>query len=142
MSGPMEWMNEQPAEALQPDTDVVLQLEPLPLTTIPVRVEQVDGPIRTQGLPRKSGSTKTIAALGASPIRILRASHYRSSVTLMSIGQPLLIAFTEASASDPSTMAVWPAGTPYTCTATVEIWVAAQTGTTQLSIITENWADG
>lgn len=137
-----EVLDEQPGGTLQPDSDAVLQMEPVPLTTIPVRVEQIDGPVRTQSLPRKSGSTRTIAALGTTPIRILRASHYRSSVTLISVGEPIVFAFTEASASDPSTMAAWPAGLPYVCTATVEIWVAAQTGTTQLSVITENFADG
>lgn len=124
---------------LQPDIGAVLQLEEM--TSIPVQVKGIDSPVRTQALPRKGGSTRTIT-LGTTPIRILRANHLRGNVKLMSIGQAFLFCFNEGSAADPSTMAAWPAGTPYQCDATIELWVASATATTQLSVITENWAAG
>jgi hypothetical protein len=54
----------------------------------------------------------------------------------------MLFAFNSASASDPSTCAAWPANVPYTLTADSEFWVAAATGTTSISIVTEYWATG
>jgi hypothetical protein len=127
---------------LQPETDEVLQAHPAALVTIPVSLKKIDGPVRTQGLPRVAASTKTLPALGTTPVRILRANPYRASVKLMSVGEPLLFAFNEAAASDPSTLAVWPAGLQYECTAKVEIWVASSTGTTQLTVVCEYWAAG
>lgn len=121
---------------LQPDTDEVLQLEPM--SSVPVRL---DGPVRTQALPTKGASTRTVQ-LTTTPILLLRANHWRKNVKLVGIAQAFLFAFNKASASDPSTMAQWPIGVPYTCEATTEIWVAAATGTTALSVVTENWAAG
>lgn len=124
---------------MQPDELEALQAEP---TDVPPAVlVRIDGPTRTQDLPRKSAAsvTRTITTVAK---KYLSADHRRASVKVLSIGQNVLIAFNLASAQDPSTMAEWPAGVQYTLTADSEVWLASKTGTTQVSIITEYWATG
>jgi len=107
----------------------------------PAVVVRVDGPVRTQDLPRKSGATRT-RTIGIAPAKYLAADHRRAIARVVSIGQNMLVAFNMASAADPSTMAEWPAGLVFTLTADSELWLASKTGTTQVSIVTEFWATG
>jgi hypothetical protein len=124
---------------LQPEELEVMQAEidgPEPSVLV-----RVDGPIRTQDLPRKSGATRT-RTIGTTPARYLAADHRRSNARVVSIGQNMLVAFNMASAADPSSMAEWPAGLVFTLTADSELWLASKTATTQVSIVTEFWATG
>lgn len=125
---------------LQPDELEALQAEPPTGPEPAVRVI-IDGPIRTQDLPRKSAASRT-RTLTTTVQKILSADHRRASARIISIGQPILIAFNSASASDPSTCGVWPANLAFVLTADSELWVGSQTGTTSLSIFTEFWATG
>jgi hypothetical protein len=127
---------------LQPDVDEVLQAEPDEgLTAIPVRVEEVRGPVRTQALPRKGGATRT-RLIGPNAYRILPADPHRARVTLLSTEGAFRFAFTEAGASEESTMALWPAGLPYEVTARTDVWVRAVDAAATLTVVTENWAEG
>jgi hypothetical protein len=136
--------NQHPDD-LQPDKDEVLQAEaPHAEPSVPVRVAESDITLRTQQLPHQAGATftKIIPSAPSSPVRILRADHRRAQATITSIGQALLFAFNNASAQDPSTMAIQPASIPLILTADCELWVLATTATTSVSVSTELWASG
>jgi hypothetical protein len=126
---------------LQPDELEALQAEPASEPPVRVEVSKIEGPVRTQDLPRKSGATRT-RTVGTTPIKLLSGDHRRAVARLVSIGQPMLLAFNMASAADPSTMALWPANLQFTLTADTELWAAAQSATTSISIVTEYWAAG
>jgi hypothetical protein len=127
---------------LQPETDEVLQMEPEPsLTTVPVCVQEIKSPVRTQELPRKLGTTQT-KSISANSQRVLKADHFRAQAIVVSFDQDMLVAFNMASAQDPSTMSRWPALVPMVVTTMSEVWVAAFTATSSVSITTERWATG
>lgn len=124
-------------EDLQPDLDDVLQAE-APLGCMPVRIE---GPVRTQALPPKGAGGKTWPAVGTKPIQILTPDPYRSSATLMSFDQTMIIAFRRADSTDDVMVTYWPKLVPFTMRARTDVWVAAATGTTMLSLYQERWAE-
>lgn len=103
----------------------------------------VDGPVRTQALPRKGGATRT-RVVPAAKVQLLTSDPRRARVVLMSMDQELMIAYSDAAAQDPSTMTIWPKGVPFECTATVDVFVqcAADAQTTRVSVTTELWAEG
>lgn len=124
---------------LQPDELDALQAEtdgPEPSVKV-----SVDGPVRTQDLPRKQAASRTRIAT-TTPLKYLAADHRRASAKVVSFDQDMLIAFNVASAGDPSTMSRWPKGVQYTLTADSELWVASITATSTISITTEFWATG
>jgi hypothetical protein len=124
---------------LQPDELDALQAEDTgPQPAVLVKHE---GPVRTQSLPRKAAASRT-RTIDTTMRKILSADHRRASATIVSIGQNVLIAFSGASASDPSTCALWPQNVPFTLTADAELYVGSATATTSVSIITEFWATG
>lgn len=125
---------------LQPDPAEVMQEEGEPLSSVPVCVEEVKAPVRVQVLPRKGGSTRT-RTVGDVPVQLLTADHWRASAILMG-DVPFRVAFSEASAQDLSTMALWPGLVPLTVDATVEVWAVADDDAVQLSLITTRWAEG
>jgi len=125
---------------LQPDVEEVLQAEPEPLMTIPVCVNEVRSPVRTQALPRKGGSTQT-KSVSTTPIRVLTADPFRAEATFIAHGDDMQIAFTQTAAQADSSMAFWPQNVPFHCTANVEIWVSANASNATISIITERWAE-
>jgi hypothetical protein len=124
----------------QPDLPVVLQIEGQYGTEPPVNVKVV-GPVRTQDMPLKSGATFT-KVVGTTPIRLLFPDHRRAQATIISIGQNMLIAFSNASAQDPSRMALWPANVAFTHPGATELWVASATATTSVAVLTGLWATG
>lgn len=126
---------------LQPEVDVVLQEEHYDDAAVKVCVESVKSPVRTQELPHKAGATRT-RTVGTAPVKLLAADHFRARATIVSIGQNMLFAFSNAATQDPSTMALWPAGVPYISLAATEVWVASATSTTSVSYASENWAAG
>lgn len=131
----------EPVAELQPDTAEVLQEEaPEQYQAIPVCVKEVQAPVRVQALPRKGAASLT-KALTTTPVQVLRADHWRGRALLLASAD-VLVAFSEASCQDDSKMAAWPADTPLELSATVEVWAKAATGTADLSVITERWAEG
>jgi len=126
---------------LQPDVEDVLQVEEPGGTEPVVKVEQ-QGPVRVQILPRKAASTKTVVANPLpSPFRILRPNPRRSSAYIVAPAA-FLVAFNNASAQDPSTMALWPANVALPVSADTDVYVAAPTGTVSVSAVVEYWATG
>lgn len=125
---------------LQPDVADVLQEEGPATTTVPVCITDQKTPVRVQQLPRKGGATFTKAVTTVA-LQVLWADPRRARARLASTSA-LLIAFTQTAAQDPSTMTVWPGSVPFETTATTELWVAAASGTAQVGIITELWAEG
>jgi hypothetical protein len=132
---------------LQPDVEAVLQVEEPEGTEPTVRVKQ-QGPIRTQPLPRKAGSTKTVPVTTAK-FTLLRPNPRRASAIIIS-DQPFYFSFTLAAAqidtsvtTPPPTMAMWPANVPLPMTsADTYAVVAAKTGTANVSAVVEYWAAG
>lgn len=130
------------AVELQPDDLEAMQVETEdPGPAARVQVVGMDGPVRTQALPRKAASTKT-RTVGVAPVRMLAADHRRAVAQVVSIGQNMLFAFSQTGAQDPSAMALWPQNVPFTLTADTELWVASATGTTSISVVAEYWATG
>lgn len=128
---------------LEPEEEDVLQQEAPALTSIPVCVTDAKTPLRVQVLPHKGGSTRTRNVGAAAGVQILRADHYRSQVLLMSIDQNMLVAFTKGldPVQDAPFWGIWPKLVPLPITTAVDVWVASVTGTTNISIITEDWAE-
>lgn len=130
---------------LQPDIHEVMQQEEGPGPRVPVCIDQQSVPLRTQALPRKAGATQT-RILTTTAQRYLRADHRRARATVISTDATsagtFLVAFNEASAQDPSTMAVWPGATQLTVDADTEVWLAAAASTVTVGILTELWAEG
>jgi hypothetical protein len=124
---------------LQPDELEALQAESGP---VPAAKVSVDGPVRTQELPRKAGATFNKTGVTTTPFQLLRADHRRAVARIISIGQPMYVALSQASAGDVSRMALWPAATVFPVTADCEVWVASSTATTTISVVTEMWATG
>lgn len=129
---------------LQPDTAEVLQEEPAHYQAIPVCVEDVKAPVRVQLLPQKGGSTRTRTVSDVKATQVLEANPRRGSAVLMSMDQEMLVAFSQASCQDPSTMSVWPKAVPFPVPATVDVYVQCATAaqTTRVSITTSLWAEG
>lgn len=135
---------------LQPDELAALQAEEIgPEPSVRTTVDRIETPVKTQDLPRKAGSTNTysVNVLGAnggvSPAkRILSAQARRASARIISVGQNMLVAFSANSAQQASSMALWPANLVLQVTTETEVWVAAATGNTSVSVITEFWATG
>jgi len=129
---------------LQPDTGEVLQEEaPDEYQSIPVCVTEVKTPVRTQELPRKGGSTRTLTVT-TTPKRYLTADHRRAWAKLraLDLDAAVAYAFSLASAQDLSTMAELPGLESETLDATTELWVRAVEDTARISITTSNWAEG
>lgn len=128
---------------LQPEPNEVMQQEaPDALTVIPVCVAEVKAPVRTQQLPRKGGSTRTKNIGATTAVQVARADHRCGQVEIMSIDQNIRVAYSEAACQADSSMSIWPKLVPLTITATVDVWVKAVTGTTDVSVTTERWAEG
>jgi hypothetical protein len=127
---------------LQPDDLEVLQAERTDEPAVAVVLKGSLSPIRTQELPHKAGATFNRQGVGTTPIRVLTASDRRAVARVVSVGQAMYFALNGAAASDTSRMALWPANTVLTLTADTELWVASQTSTTTISVMTEFWATG
>lgn len=124
---------------LQPDELEALQAE---ATTVqPAVIVKHEGPVRIQELPRKSAGSRT-RTVTTTMTKLLSADHRRAKAVLIATGNPIYIAFSNASAQDPSTCGIWPVGVPYTLTADSELWVGSTTATAVVSIFTEFWATG
>lgn len=127
---------------LQPDTRDVLQQEPEYVMAVQGCVT-VKGPVRTQALPRKGGSTRTVT-VNTTPKRYLLADHRRAWAKLRALDVAGTVAYSlgEAAAQDLSTMTELPGLETDTLDMTMELWVRAVTGTARISITTSNWAEG
>lgn len=127
---------------LQPDTHEVLQEEPYVMAV--TGSMSVSGPVRTQALPRKGGATRSRLVGDGKPVQLLTADPRRARAVLLSLDKAVYVGYGQASATDASTMVAWPAGVPFECAATVDVFVqcAEQGQNTMISVATEMWAEG
>ncbi|WP_371591261.1 hypothetical protein [Streptomyces sp. NBC_00470] len=128
---------------LQPDVSDILQEEESAPSAVPMCIVDQKAPLRTQALPRKGGATRTLT-VGTTPVRVATADHRRARLQLITAAaaNAYRVAFTETGAQDPTTMTVWPGAVPFESTATTEVWACAVTGTVDLGITAEQWAEG
>lgn len=122
-------------ELLEPSDDELLQVED-ELKAIPV---EINTPVNTRELPTKFGSMFTEKGVGSTAVRILGRDPRRKSATIIGLDQNIRFGSTQAVAQ--STGATWPAVVPYVSGCFDELWVASVTSTTDISVITEWWAD-
>lgn len=113
-----------PAEQLQQD-------EVPSLATVPVRVTT---PVQVRELPSKDAAART-ANVGTTAARLLTKDPRRKRATLYAFDQEIAFGPTQASA-----VARWPKQTPLYLDTRDEVWVASATSTTDVTIITEAWA--
>lgn len=122
-------------ELLEPSDDELLQVED-ELKAVPV---EINTPVNTRELPSKFGAMYTEKAVGTTAVRILDRDPRRKSAQIIGLDQNIRFGSTQAVAN--STGAVWPSVVPYVSNCFDELWVASVTSTTDISVITEWWAD-
>lgn len=115
----------------------ILQQQDEPAELMPTLPVVVEGTARTQEVPARSGPCYT-AEVGTTAEKILGRDPRRKSATIIAISQDVRIGTTQASAQSGARI---PAVVPFVLGAMDEYWAAAVTGTTDISIITEQWAD-
>lgn len=129
---------------LTPDIDEIYQAEEhaLPLTPIPVTIE---GPVRSQDLPSKTMVVTQLFLDSTGgfiqPQRLLGDDPRRKIARLVASDQKIRIGTSQKQVMNADTCAIWPVGVVLPITATTEVWVAADTLTTRISCIAEQWAD-
>jgi hypothetical protein len=127
----------------QPDINEVLQDEAVStISAIPVCVDEIKTPVRTQVLPHIGTPTTLTKTFTTTAIKVLPSNPRRATFTVLAIDNDILIAFNAASKEDSSTMAYWPKLIPLRLTHCAELWIASATTTSKVSIITERWAAG
>jgi len=137
------------SEDLQPATDEVLQVEPIePYGDVTPVAVCLDGPVRTQALPAKGGALFT-RTVGTVPVRIVGPDHRRRVLKLIAAAD-VWVATSRAGIQsaidtpDNPDAFFYPAASSrvFEFGATVDVWVAAVTGTAKVSVLTELWATG
>lgn len=131
-------MSEQPDITV--DTIDVMQEEgnpgvPLAPLTVPVVVE---GPVRVQGLPAKSSGMRRVG-VGTDAYRLLGSDPRRRRAVILA-SAAIYVADSQAQIGS-DFCAKWPSNTALELTATSALYVAAQSGTADVTVIAENWAD-
>ncbi len=131
---------------LEPDAAEVLQVETDPDDRIPCLPVVVEGPVRTQALPRKraSGVMRTIKQ--TEPMQILTEDPFRAEARIFSHDEAIYIGFDEFDFEGLARVILWPALTPFSITARTDVWVqsagATEADVTALAIYLEHWAEG
>lgn len=128
---------------LEPDNDDLFQAEPeaLPLTPIPVHVQ---GPVRVQDPPATQLVVTQVFVDSTGgfiqPQRVLGEDPRRKIARIVSGDQKLRVGTSQKQVMSPDMCAVWPVNVPLEITARSEVWVAADTLTTRVSVVSELWA--
>lgn len=122
---------------MEPDIGEVLQREDDPEPTVKVTVE---GPVRTQALPRKSAGIRGISLDSTAAKRLLTADPSRAQATIMTGAVAITIGGSkqEVEGGQPGQM---PANQVWTLGASDELWASAASSTT-VTVVQERWADG
>ncbi|NUT27684.1 MAG: hypothetical protein HOV84_17470 [Streptomyces sp.] len=125
---PVPEFDQEPGDILQ-EQDVYAKAIPVCL----------DEPVRTQELPSRAGACYTVGAVNATAgQRILGRDPRRKSATIIALAQDIRIGTTQANALAGARI---PAVVPFVIATTDEYWAASVTSTTDISVITEQWAD-
>lgn len=122
----------------QPDDEEVLQEEEPDESSVLVRV---GGVVRTQDLPRKALSTKTFT-VGQTAVRILVADPRRAIARIVASGTSVLISEVPIGTGDLVQAFALPIGTVIPIQARTALWAITQTGTAQVGVLAEYWANG
>jgi len=121
---------------LEPDVPEVLQAE-APLACLPVRIE---GVVRTQGLPTKDRTARTISVDQTAFVPLLKADPYRAFAEVTAFDDDMILAYSKnAQVGDTNTERV-PKGITRRITARTEVLVMGHTTTTAVSMAQERWA--
>lgn len=123
-----------PFETDQDPADVLQETEDYDVKAVPVCIDE---PVRTQELPARSGACYQ-AQVDTTGLRILGRDPRRKSATIIAISQDLRLGTTQANALNGARI---PAVVPFVISHIDEVWAATLTGTTEVSVITEQWAD-
>ena len=113
----------------------VLQEENVYSRAIPVCVDE---PVRTHELPARAGACYTAGGVGTNGQKILGRDPRRKAATIIGLTQDILIGTTQANARAGARI---PAVVPFVINTIDEYWAASVTSTTDISVITEQWAD-
>lgn len=124
---PVPEFDQEPGDILQ-EQDVYARAIPVCL----------DDPVRTQELPARAGACYTSGPVDINGQKILGRDPRRKSATIIGLTQDILIGTTQANARAGARI---PAVVPFVISTTDEYWAASVTGTTDISVITEQWAD-
>lgn len=133
------------SDNLMPDTDELLQVEEpsVPITPIPVVVE---GQVRMQELPSPQVVVVQVFCDSTGgfiqPQRLLGEDPRRRMARIVGDSQKIRVGTSQKQVMSPDTCLLWPSGLPLPITGKTEIWVAADTATTRVSAICEQWANG
>lgn len=119
--------------ANDPPVPDLADVEQRPLVEYPAVKVEVVGSVRTQSQPARIGYV-SLEYLGTAPTRIATADPRRQSVTMVSDTEWFMM--NKAS----GVRAPIPANMPITCMHASEIWAAAAAAETQLTVITEIYA--
>ena len=127
-----------------PDWDAVEQRDELLELPVPAVPVHVDGPVQTQTLPPRTSVLRTITVT-TTPMELLARDLRRQRAVVYSFDQDVIIALRSSEAgSGPAFTtagARWPKGSALTLFGASQVWVAAVTGTTSVTIVSESWAD-
>lgn len=102
----------------------------------------VDGPVQVHSVPSVSAGMRSWTAVPATvgeSQRVANIDPRRRSCTVIAIDQNIYVAPTKQEA-DAGTCALWPKLVPLVLTHQDAVYVRAATGTTAVSVISENWA--
>lgn len=124
----------------EPDIDEVLQREDDDITEPTVKVS-VEGPVRTQALPRKSNGIRGISLSATSATRLLTADPSRASATLTTMADGVWLAGSKQEAEGGRPAPV-PPNQVLVLDATDEVWAMAQGTETVVGLIQSRFADG
>lgn len=128
---------------LTPDPEEIVQTEE-PYSSVPPIGVAVCGPVETRevpaaGYPGYRTESAVDAVVGR---RALTLEPRRKSATITAMTQDIWISTSQGGVLAGAGGAMrWPAVVPYVCGHMHEVWVAAVTGTTDVSIETVNWSE-
>lgn len=128
-------MDEQQPE---PEPEEILQFEEGADPTVSVAVE---GPVRTQELPRKSAGIRGVTVKDGPPTLLLRADPHRARAVIIPSGAPLLIAGSrqEIQGGQPGQL---PDGQQLEFCARDELWgQSLGVSSITVTVIQERWAE-
>lgn len=110
----------------------LLQDERPSLATVPVRVTT---PVQVREMPSRNAAGRTALVSNTAAVRLLTPDPRRKRATLYAFDQEIAFGPTQASATSR-----WPKQVPLYLDTRDEVWVISATSTTDVTIITEAWA--
>jgi hypothetical protein len=124
-----------PTPDMEPDLNVVQQVETDDYHTIPVKVCE---PVEARELPTKRIAPRTVTVDTVAGGKLLSADPRRKFATIIARTQDITIGATQAQAQ---LNGAWvPGVVPFVVSTVGELWATGDGGTTDVSVIEEYWA--